>query len=277
MSESTSTIQFKTIHPEYKIVGFDGTSRVYSGNPSLSQIPKILRHAIVPHEGKHFLYADLKAAEVYVLIKWAKCQSLIDAYESGQDLYTVIAQRVLNKETINKEERDTMKVVVLSILYGSDGSSVSRSLHITEEEAKGLVDKFMFTFPEIATFQAKAYSYTVDHGFIESFYFRPRILKEEQSNGDAARKRQCVNSAIQNSMSDVLKLCIGKSLNIGMKERGIKFVTTVFDSVLFEVPEDFTKEDAKEFLDLFFKPSYPFKFNFDYALGKTWGEAQDNL
>ena len=38
MSENCS---FKIIHPEYKIVGFDGTGRVYSSNPSLSQIPKI--------------------------------------------------------------------------------------------------------------------------------------------------------------------------------------------------------------------------------------------
>ena len=157
MSESLQTPKFKTIHPEYKIVGFDGTSRVYSGNPSLSQIPKILRHAILPHEGKKFLYADLKAAEVYILVKWAKCESLIDAYEAGQDLYTFIAQKVLNKESIDSNERDTMKVVVLSILYGSEGSSAARALHITEEEAKALVDKFMLAFPEIAKFQSKAY------------------------------------------------------------------------------------------------------------------------
>jgi DNA polymerase I-like protein with 3'-5' exonuclease and polymerase domains len=80
MSEITSTPFFKTIHPDYKVVGYDGTSRVYSTNPSLSQIPKVLRYAIVPHEGNKFLYADLKAAEVYILVKWAKCESLIDAY-----------------------------------------------------------------------------------------------------------------------------------------------------------------------------------------------------
>lgn len=56
MSELLSTPSFKTIHPEYKIVGYDGTSRIYSTNPSLSQIPKILRNAIIPHEGNKFLY-----------------------------------------------------------------------------------------------------------------------------------------------------------------------------------------------------------------------------
>ena len=143
MSESLQTSNFKTIHPEYKIVGFDGTSRVYSGNPSLSQIPKILRHAVIPHEGNKFMYVDLKAAEVYILCKWAKCQVLIEAYENGQDLYTFIAQTVLHKQTIDKNERDTMKVVVLSILYGSEGSSAARALHITEEEAKALLDNYI--------------------------------------------------------------------------------------------------------------------------------------
>ena len=273
MSESLQTPQFNTIHPEYKIVGFDGTSRVYSGNPSLSQIPKILRHAVIPHEGNKFMYVDLKAAEVYILCKWAKCQVLIEAYENGQDLYTFIAQTVLHKQTIDKNERDTMKVVVLSILYGSEGSSAARALHITEEEAKALVDKFMFAFPEIAQFQANAYAYTVAHGYTQSFYFRPRILKEDQSNGDASRKRQCVNNAVQNTCADCLKICIGQH----DRKSPIKFITTVFDSVLFEVPQDFTITQAKDFLSTFFKPCAPFNFRYEYALGQTWGEAQDQL
>lgn len=263
----------KTIHPEYKIVGFDGTSRVYSGNPSLSQIPKILRHAFIPHEGNKFLYADLKAAEVYILCKWAKCESLVEAYEKGLDLYTFIAQRVLNKDSIDDKEREVMKVVVLSILYGSEGSSPARTLHITEEEAKALVDKFMNTFPEIALFQTRAYQYTVEHGFIESFFFRPRILKEDQSNGDASRKRQCVNSAIQNTCADCLKICLG----LHPLDSPIQFVTTVFDSVLFEVPEHFTEDEAQSFLTQFFSPCHPFKFKFKFAFGHTWGEAQDQL
>lgn len=273
MSESLQTPRFKIIHPEYKIVGFDGTSRVYSGNPSLSQIPKILRHAIIPHEGNKFLYADLKAAEVYILVKWAKCYSLIDAYESGQDLYTFIAKKVFGKENIDSNERDTMKVVVLSILYGSEGSSAARVLHISEEEAKSLVDKFMFNFPEIAKFQEKAYSYTVEHGYTQSFYFRPRILKEDRTNNDASRKRQSVNSAIQNTCADALKICVGRH----DCKSSVKFVTTVFDSVLFEVPSDFTDDQAKLFLTDFFSPCTPFKFRFEYAMGDTWGEAQDQL
>ena len=68
--------KIKTIHPEYKIVGFDGTGRVYSSNPSLSQIPKVLRHAIIPHEGNKFLYTDLAQAEFYILAKWSKYQSI---------------------------------------------------------------------------------------------------------------------------------------------------------------------------------------------------------
>lgn len=273
MSEITSTPSFKTIHPEYKVVGFDGTSRVYSSNPSLSQIPKILRHAIIPHDGNKFLYVDLKAAEVYILVKWAKCQTLIDAYEAGEDLYTHIAQKVFGKDSINEEERDTMKIVVLSILYGSEGGSAARALHISEEEAKALVDKFVLAFPEIAQFQAKAYSYTVDHGYVQSFYFRPRILKENVEDGDTSRKRQCVNSAIQNTCADALKLCIGQHDPMS----SIKFVTTVFDSVLFEVPKDFTDDEAKDFLTRFFRPCTPFKFRFEYAMGDTWGDAQDQL
>ena len=273
MSESLTMSNLKTIHPEYKIVGFEGTSRIYSGNPSLSQIPKILRNAIIPHEGKKFLYVDLKAAEVYILIRWAKCQSLIDVYESGEDLYIYIAQKVMGKETITKEERDTMKIVVLSILYGSEGSSAARALHISEEEAKAMVDKFLYTFPEILAFQATAYAYTVTHGYTQSFYFRPRILKADMANGDASRKRQSINSAIQNTCADCLKICIGKH----DPSSDVSFVTTVFDSVLFEVNTSFTHDDALAFLTKFFSPCEPFHFRFEFGMGSSWGEAQENM
>ena len=272
MSELQSDKVYKTLHPDYKIVGYDGTSRVYSGNPSLSQIPKILRYAVIPHDGNKFLYTDLKAAEVYVLVRWSKCTPLVHTYETGGDLYTHIAKVVLGKESITPEERDTIKVVVLSILYGSTGYSASRTLHITEEEAKGMVDVFFRAFPEIAEFQAKAYKYVQEHEYIQSFYFRPRILKADLTGDDSARKRQCVNSAIQNTMSDALKICIGSN-----RDPIPKFVTTVFDSVLFEVPKDYTEEQAKFFLIEFFRPCYPFKFNFEYGMGDTWGEAQENL
>ena len=267
MSKNTN---IKTIHPEYKIVGFDGTSRIYSTNPSLSQIPKILRNAIIPHDGNKFLYADLKAAEVYILAKWSKCEELINAYESGEDLYTYVAQKVMNKDSISKEERDTMKTVVL---YGSEGNSAARTLHISEEEAKAMVDKLLLTFPEIAQFQARAYNYTVEHGYTQSFYFRPRILKEDPTNNDQNRKRQCVNNAIQNTCADALKICVSQ-LDPMSK---IKFVTTVFDSVLFEVPLDYTEEEALSFLTRFFSHCTPFNFRFEYAMGNTWGEAQEKM
>lgn len=264
----------RVIHPEYKVVGFDGTSRVYSGNPSLSQIPKILRHAFIPHQGNKFLYVDISQAEFYILLKWSKCHTLVDAYEAGEDLYTLIAKRLFNKEEIGKDERETMKGVILSILYGSEGSSAARALHISEEEARALVERFMFAFPEIASFQAKAYAYTAEHGYTQSFYFRPRILKGNSSGqDDSSRKRQCVNNAIQNTCADCLKICLGKH----DRKSPIKFITTVFDSVLFEVPEGFTITQAKEFLSIFFQPCAPFNFRYEFALGQTWGEAQDQL
>jgi DNA polymerase I-like protein with 3'-5' exonuclease and polymerase domains len=179
----------------------------------------------------------------------------------------------MNKDSISREERDTMKIVVLSILYGSEGNSAARTLHISEEAAKALVDKFMLSFPEIAQFQSNAYAYTVKHGYVQSFYFRPRILKEDPVNNDASRKRQCVNSAIQNTCADALKICISQ-LDPMSK---VKFVTTVFDSVLFEVPTDFTEDEAKDFLKHFFSYSSPFNFRFEYAMGNTWGEAQEKM
>lgn len=261
----------KVVYPKYNIVGLNATSRVYSTQPSVSQIPKVLRKAIIPYSGRQFLYADLKAAEVYILVKWAKCYSLIDAYEKGEDLYSVIAKKVLNKDEVTTEERNTIKAVILSILYGSEGYSAARVLHIEEDTAKGLVETFFKVYPEIENFQKTIHQYILSHGYIETFFFRPRILKV-LSDDETGIKRQGINTAIQGTCADCLKICLG-----ALDNKDIRFVTSVFDSVLLEVHNSMTKEQARDFLSDFFSKCPPFKFRFEFGLGSNWGEAQENM
>lgn len=259
----------KRLHPDYRIVGYDSTSRVYSTNPSLSQIPKPVRYSFVPSSGKKFLYFDLKAAELFIMLKWAGCTELVEAYETGQDLYAVIARRILGKESIQKSERDMVKVVVLSLIYGSEGGASARVLHISEEEAKGIIDKFYQAYPEIVVFQRKAYEYVLRNGYICTFCFRPRIL-QENSEDDSQRRRRSLNTSVQGTCADLVKKCIAKIPLDGV----VNFVTTVFDSVLLEVPEDFTDQQAVEFIDQFLEPALPFKFRYEWAFGDSWGDAQ---
>ena len=260
----------RVLHPEYKLVGMDGTSRVYSSNPSVSQIPKIIRYAVIPYSHKKFLYADLKAAEVYILVKWAKCQTLIDAYESGQDLYLVITRAILKKEEVTKEERDTIKAVVLSILYGSEGLSASKLLHIEESVAKGFVDAFFSAYPEIKRFQETVWDYVSEHSYTQTFYFRPRIFNLEAD--ELGVKRQAVNTAIQGTCADCLKMCIGE-----ISSDKCRFITSVFDSILLEVDKDMTREQAKELLSDIFSHCQPFNFKFEFGMGNSWGEAQADM
>lgn len=263
------------LHPSYKITGYDGTSRVYSTDPSLSQIPKQLRDAFYPNNGKKYLYMDLKAAEFYILIRWSDCKSLLEVYDSGGDIYMEIAKSLLGSN-VTKEDRDKVKVVVLSILYGSDGSSAARTLHIPKEDAKSMVSKFFDTYPKIARFQRLAYHYCSHKGYIKTYYFRPRVLKSNMFD-DSDRQRQCVNTAIQGTCADCLKIMIAKQFSENDTGRKPVFVTSVFDSALFEVPEDYTDEEAIIFLNKFISYAAPFNFRYEYGMGKTWGEAQRNM
>ena len=48
------------VHPSVEQIGYDGTSRVYSKDPSVNQIPKELRESIIPSEGKKFVFLRLE-------------------------------------------------------------------------------------------------------------------------------------------------------------------------------------------------------------------------
>lgn len=256
------------LHPEYRIVGFDGTSRVYSTKPSIGQYPRIIRDSFIPSKGKKFLYMDWKAAELLIAATWAKSAELLEHYES-EDLYAGIAQTILDKEDIDKSERDAIKIVVLSILFGSEGGAASRALHISQEEAGKMVEKFLQSYPEFARFQKTAYAFYQRGGYTSTAFLRPRILKQGYTaEEERSTFRQAVNTAIQGTCADLQKMAIAS-----LSDTDPKFVTTVFDSFLFEVDEDYSESEAVAFLSRISSMSQ-FKLRFEWAFGDSWGACQ---
>lgn len=262
------------LHPEFKQVGEDGTSRVYTSKPSANQYPKELRECIVPEPGKKFLYFDWSAAELILAAYWAGCTTLLDAYQEG-DLHRYVASRILKKDDITKEERDRVKVVVFSTLFGSEGDAAARSLMIPLNEAQGYVQEFFQQFPEVAALKARIEDECRKTTYTRTIYGRPRKLNKIRSYSEKEQKhalRQAFNTAIQGSVADMLKVATAKTRLY--KDQGVEFVIGVFDSLLMQVPESMTQE---EYLPIIDKLSTfgDFKLKYKFAEGPNWKNVQD--
>lgn len=262
------------VHPEFRQIGEDGTSRVYTTKPSANQYPRELRECIIPEPGKKFLYFDWSAAELILAAYWAGCTDLLEAYQT-EDLHRYVASRVLRKTDISKEERDKVKVVVFSTLFGSEGDAAARSLMIPLAEAQGYVQEFFRQFPEIAALKEKIEARCEKTTYTQTIYGRPRKLPKIRSYDpkvQAHALRQAFNTAIQGSVADLLKVATAKTRLYA--DRGIEFSIGVFDSLLMQVPESMTEE---EYLPIIEKLSTfgDLKLKFKYAEGMNWKSVQD--
>jgi DNA polymerase-1 len=177
-------------------------------------------------------------------------------------------------EDITKEERDKIKVVVFSTLFGSEGDSAARSLMIPIDEARSYVYKFFERFKEIDALKVKLEELAKRTTYTKTIYGRPRKLPKIHGDYSARAHalRQAMNTAIQGSVADMLKIAIAKTRKYN--HLGLEFVIGVFDSLLISVPLEMTEdvyvpiiEELSTFGNL--------KLKFEYAEGPNWRYVQD--
>lgn len=269
----------KKIYFNVEQIGYDGTSRVYT-KPSVNSWPKPMRGAIVPSPGKKFAFFDWKGAELYLAAYWSKCTKLLDWFNSGVDPHTEIAKLLLGKTEVTKDDRALSKVCTFATIYGSEGGAVARQLNITFDEAKAIVDRYLALFPEIVQLRDTLRRYAKDTFHTKTMTGRYRKLTNLSSRDQMALDkglRQVFNTAIQSGVADFFKKLAIKSLDY--PEISYKF--GVFDSFLFEIPEDMPEERFREIATELsdFSSEYPgLKFRFDLAFsGKSWLDAYNQL
>lgn len=265
------------LHPEFRQIGEDATSRVYTTKPSANQYPMELRDCLIADEGHKLLYFDWSAAELYLSAYWAKDEELLKWYQEG-DTIKKIASRILNREDVSEEERAKVKVVIYSSLYGSEGAAAARRLRVPQEETEKIIADFFKAFPKIAELKTQIEKRAQETHYTHTIIGRPRHLTKMRSEpGSRDYKhatRQAFNTAIQSSVADMMKIATGRTTRYS--DKGVKFVITVFDSMFLQVPESMTNEDIEgmvaelsTFKDL--------KFKFKYSTGHTWRECQDKV
>lgn len=268
------------LHFNLETIGFDGSARVYSKDYSVNQLPKPMRYSIVPEEGKKFVYFDYKTAEFLILLYWAKCEKGLEWYRSGKDLYTEIAKELLNKTEITKEERAVAKVLVLATSYGGTGWTIAKDLGCSEEEGQQFLDGFYEMFPEIGELKNKMVARGYKTGCAWTIFNRFRKLPNLYAATEQERKageRQCVNSAVQSSCADFLKIA---SYRVYEEFPEVRQAFQIFDSMLIEVPKDYTDEQINKLVNRCcdFSEYFPgFKFRADVATGMSFGECQSKV
>ncbi|WP_126437183.1 DNA polymerase I [Streptococcus equi] len=276
------------IHTRY-LQDLTQTGRLSSVDPNLQNIPirleqgRLIRKAFTPsHDDAVLLSSDYSQIELRVLAHISGDEHLIAAFKEGADIHTSTAMRVFGiekPEDVTANDRRNAKAVNFGIVYGISDFGLSNNLGIPRKQAKAYIDTYFERYPGIKAYMERVVREAKDKGYVETLFKRRRQLPDinsRQFNVRSFAERTAINSPIQGSAADILKIAminLDQALVAGGFET--KMLLQVHDEIVLEVPSHelaAVKELVKETMESAVSLVVPLRV--DESAGKSWYEAK---
>ena len=279
------------------------TGRLSSSNPNLQNIPirtefsRRIRKAFLPEKGYKLLSADYSQIELRILAHLAKEEILIDAFRNNEDIHSLTAKLIFDKQNISGEERRVGKTINFGVIYGMGVKKFARSTGVNINEAKDFLIKYKDKYSRIFEFLELQERFALSRGYVETIFGRKREfnfdknglgrfigtepydidLKTARKAGlEAQSLRAAANAPIQGSSADIIKIAMIKlDKKINEINLPIKLLIQVHDELLFEVPSDIvelSKDLIKKTMEDCVKLEVP--LTVDIGEGDNWMETK---
>ncbi|QQD85257.1 DNA polymerase I [Jeotgalicoccus sp. ATCC 8456] len=264
------------------------TGRLSSIEPNLQNIPirleegRKIRQAFVPKQaGNVLLGLDYSQIELRVLATITKDESMMEAFTNDIDIHTKTAVEVygVDLDDVTPLMRRNAKAVNFGIVYGISDYGLSQNLGITRKEAGQFIETYLNSFKEVKTFMHDVVQDAKRDGYVTTLLHRRRYLPDINSRNFNARsfaERTAMNSPIQGSAADIIKLAMVKFANSeAAKDFDVELLLQIHDELIFDIPEDQVEafipiitEIMEDALDI----GVPLKVDAGY--GKDWYEVK---
>jgi len=225
------------------------TGRLSSSNPNLQNIPiktdigAKIRQAIIAANQKHCLLScDYSQIELRVLAHLSGDQTLIEAFNSNQDVHRLTASLIydLSESKVTSQMREVAKRVNFGIIYGQSAYGLSKDLDIPINQAQDFIDAYFLRYPKVKEYIQAQIKKAQSDGFVTTLLGRRRYLPEINNKNIGIRQfaqRQAVNTPIQGTASDLIKLAMIK-IDAQIKQRDLKakMILQIHDELVFDLP-----------------------------------------
>ena len=279
------------------------TGRLSSSNPNLQNIPvrtefsRRIRKAFLPEKNWKLLSADYSQIELRILAHLADEEILINAFHKNDDIHSLTARLIFEKEEISSDERRVGKTINFGVIYGMGIKKFARSTGVSTPEAKEFLIKYKERYSKIFKFLELQERLALSKGYVKTIFGRKREFKFDK-NGlgrllgkdpyeidlQAARRagmeaqslRAAANAPIQGSSADIIKIAMVQ-LNKKFIEMNVpaKMLLQVHDELLFEVEPDsleITTKLVKKTMEDCVKLNVPLLV--DIGIGDNWMETK---
>ncbi len=246
--EVTDNNQF--IHPLYK-QALTSTGRLSSIEPNIQNMPirteegQVIREVFVSRfEGGSIISADYSQIELRVLSHIAEDDKMIDAFKHTIDFHAQTASEIFDvkREDVTKEMRRAAKAINFGIIYGMSAWGLSEALNISPLEANIYINKYFYTYDQAKACLDRFVSEAKANGYSLTLFNRRRYLpeiKSENANVRGFGERTAMNSPIQGTAADIIKIAMVKVYD-KMKEQKLNalLIAQVHDELVFDCPKN---------------------------------------
>ena len=241
------------IHATFDQTGTE-TGRLSSNNPNLQNIParadaaSLIRKAFIAEDGYCLVSADYSQIELRVLAHFSGDDTLIAAFKNDVDIHRHTASLIfqVDEQAVSDEMRDTAKRINFGIIYGMSNFGLAKDLGIAPQEAQSFIDSYFARYPKVKEFIEKQITVVKKLGYATTLLGRRRYLPEIQNRNNTIRsfaERQAVNSPIQGSAADLIKLAmVAIQSRINEKKLKSKIIMQIHDELVLEVLQQELKE-----------------------------------
>lgn len=263
------------------------TGRLSSTNPNLQNIPirresgREIRACFCAREGWRLIAADYSQIELRVLAHVAGEPALKEIFAHGEDVHTATAAQVFGVDpgAVDPAMRAKAKMVNYGIVYGLSDFGLADRLNISRSEAHEFISAYLERFPQVARFMTETVERARASGEVRTLWGRRRTLPELASANHqvrAAGERLAVNSIIQGSAADIIKIAMIAAAGALERERlATRLILTIHDELLFEAPPAELEQATalvREAMTSFWgrEPA----LEVDIGVGRNWLEAK---
>lgn len=245
------------------------TGRLSSSNPNLQNIPirsefsRQIRKAFLPEPNWLLVSADYSQIELRILAHLSQEPVLVEAYRNRQDVHTVTAQLLFDKEQVTPDERRLGKTINFGVIYGMGAQRFAREAGVSSAEGKTFIDRYRARYAKVFEYLEGMKKAAIAQGYVTTILERRRYfnfaspslqqLRGSHPNtidldrftnigqGDAQLLRAAANAPIQGSSADIIKVAMIELHPILQNYRA-RLLLQVHDELVFEVPPEEWKE-----------------------------------
>lgn len=255
------------------------TGRLSSKEPNLQNIPahgqyaKKYKSCFVAQDGFSFLSIDYSQIELRMLAHFSEDEKLLSAFKNDEDIHAKTAMMIFNE--VNYETRSIAKSINFGLIYGMGYKTLSKNLQIPATQAKLYIEKYFENFTSIKKYFERVKQEARENGYIKTLLGRKRYFNFQEINAKilASYERESVNSILQGSAADIIKLAmleLDKDLDDDKR-----LILQIHDELIFEIRDEIVEKFAK-FAENVMKNIVKLKVDLktSSSVAKKWGDLK---